>query len=528
MSNKSANYPEGFSEGSLGWMHLARLITSTMADSWFSSFEKKSVRESFPSYCTEYDSLSEIAFKYSLVVGNEFKLIPDFSSTIKEKDLKLISFVESKSGQTLLDFLEKLEVHHQRETSFLINDEQMLELPSEVSLRIHSFWSTYFGNSFTQIAEMYQDSNGQEYCYWYAPVLYGSRGLGAHELMEILADVDDPTSIASIQLSESEKMRGVLPFGSWSSKIHLPWLAKCLFYLGETPFPSSLASVGRGLAFVGLDEEEFPIPYMRFEQNSQVTTHSNARDSAGNSDRLMLNVLAPQQVQMGWFFSVSDFEKIETILTTITTALIKILSYLEDGYLNHNNPGVPFQFDGVLFSDSQLERRFAQAGVHGGCSHWIPISEVFEKIQETETRWRAMGSSLKSNSAKREDLIWIVDEGVGKAAVGSAINDAIFSHFLPEEEWGGIDWYAQRSLEMDILGETTNSLSNWGISKYLQGDFDYAIKLFESALSRDDKFAEDEASFYLSLIYKKMGIMDKSEEYRIRCDAAGGYEPTYT
>jgi hypothetical protein len=47
------------------------------------------------------------------------------------------------------------------------------------------------------------------------------------------------------------------------------------------------------------------------------------------------------------------------------------------------------------------------------------------------------------------------------------------------------------------------------------------------ALERADKFAEDEASFYLSLIYGKEGDETKSEMYRKRCDDAGGYTPTF-
>jgi tetratricopeptide (TPR) repeat protein len=70
-------------------------------------------------------------------------------------------------------------------------------------------------------------------------------------------------------------------------------------------------------------------------------------------------------------------------------------------------------------------------------------------------------------------------------------------------------------------------MSNWGISFFLRGKFDSAIAAFQSAIDREDKFCEDEASFYLSKIYEKQGDLVKSEEYRKRCEAAGGYEPTF-
>jgi tetratricopeptide (TPR) repeat protein len=203
------------------------------------------------------------------------------------------------------------------------------------------------------------------------------------------------------------------------------------------------------------------------------------------------------------------------------------MSYLEDGYLNHNTPGEPFQFDEVVFSDSQLERRFANDGNAGGYSKWIPTTQVMERILETDARAQALYGSLRSELGKKNDRMWIVDEGVGKAAVGSAINDSIFRYFLPEEQWGGVEWYALRAIEMEIHNETTNAISNWGLSKYLQGDYEFAILLFTRALDREDKFAEDESSFYLSKIYEKQGDLVKSEEYRKRCEAAGGYEPTY-
>jgi hypothetical protein len=266
---------------------------------------------------------------------------------------------------------------------------------------------------------------------------------------------------------------------------------------------------------------------MRFVKHGQVMCHSNRRDGDGNREDLGLAVLAPQQIQMGWLFSASDFESHKTILTTITTALTKVMSYLEDGYLNHNQPDTPFQFDAVVFSDSQLERKFADKGIRGGYSAWIPTTEVFELIEATRQRSDALNSPLKTDVAKRKDRIWIVDEGVGKTAVGSAINDSIFRYFLPEKEWGGVEWYAQRAIEMDIYNETTNVLSNRGIAKYLQGDYIYAKQLFELALEREDKFAENEASFYLSKIYEKQGDSTNSEEYRKRCERAGGYEPTY-
>ena len=90
-----------------------------------------------------------------------------------------------------------------------------------------------------------------------------------------------------------------------------------------------------------------------------------------------------------------------------------------------------------------------------------------------------------------------------------------------------MDFYAPTVFNMDVKDQSTNAMSNWGVSYYLRGRFDSAIAAFDIALDRKDKFAENEASFYLSKIYEKQGDVVKSEEYRKRCDAAGGYEPTF-
>jgi hypothetical protein len=527
MSKKIPKYPEEFADGSLRWMHLAKSVTSGLSDAWFSQYQALPIREALAPSLTDYDQPGIDALNSTLVPGNDYKVIPDFASSLKDRGFTPVAFVMSDLGQSILATMDKANLSYQRRTKILVDDSKYLEFPPETSLAADLYWSTYFNNAFTQTVEIVKDSAGKEYCYWSSTILYGSRGQGDFDLFDMLSDANDLSSNIPVDLTDDEKNRGVMNFGEWSTKICLPWLSKCLFYLGETPFPSSLASMSRSLAFPGLDETKIPIPYMQFVKNYEVQCHYEQATDDNKSESRNMTFLAPQQIQMGWLFSASDFESQKIILTTITNALVKIMSYLEDGYLNHNTPGEPFQFDEVVFSDSQLERRFANDGNAGGYSKWIPTTQVMERILETDARAQALYGSLRSELGKKNDRMWIVDEGVGKAAVGSAINDSIFRYFLPEEQWGGVEWYALRAIEMEIHNETTNAISNWGLSKYLQGDYEFAILLFTRALDREDKFAEDESSFYLSKIYEKQGDRVKSEEYRKRCEAAGGYEPTY-
>jgi tetratricopeptide (TPR) repeat protein len=107
------------------------------------------------------------------------------------------------------------------------------------------------------------------------------------------------------------------------------------------------------------------------------------------------------------------------------------------------------------------------------------------------------------------------------------INDIIFSFCIPSGEWAVIDSLAQKAVAVDAPDQTTNALSNWGIAKYVQGDSETAKTLFFQALDRADKFAEAEASFYLSKIFEQQGDLKQAKQFRNRCISAGGYEPTY-
>jgi tetratricopeptide (TPR) repeat protein len=174
-----------------------------------------------------------------------------------------------------------------------------------------------------------------------------------------------------------------------------------------------------------------------------------------------------------------------------------------------------------------MERRFADSGRQGGYYRWLPTVELYELLQQTNSLWEEVDEPGKSQSDKNSIYAWIGDEGVGNAAVAACLNDGIFFSMIPAEAWGGVDFYAPIAFALNVKDQSTNAMSNWGVAYFLQGNFELAKVAFEIALDRDDKFADDEASFYLSKIYEQEGDLLKSEEYRKRCEAAGGYEPTY-
>jgi hypothetical protein len=262
MSAKLPTYPEGFSPDSLSWVQVSKKISDGLADAWFSNYEAKQVDEIFIHGEIDYEKPGKLLLKHSLVPGNQYQIIPEFASTLKDRSLtpKIIS--SSKLGKKLLENIDALGLLFEFDKKILLSDDQYIEVPEEVAMRGNLIWATYFESRFIQSFEIYEDAKGNEYCYWFSTVLYGTRPAIEQRSQEFLADLDDPKSVYKLELTQEEVDRGVLTFEKLSSKIHLPWLSKVLFYLGETPFPSSFVSMSRSLAYEGLDESNFPTPYL--------------------------------------------------------------------------------------------------------------------------------------------------------------------------------------------------------------------------------------------------------------------------
>jgi len=527
MSAKLPSYPEGFSADSLSWVQVSKKISDGLADVWFSKYEAKPVDEVFTDGELDYDEAGKLIFKHSLVPGNEFKVIPDFASTLRNRSLTPKVILSSKLGKKLLENISALGLTFEFDKKILLSDHEYVEIPEELYTRGNLAWATYFGSRFLQSFEIYEDAKGNEYCYWFSTVLYGTRPAIEHRSQEVLTDIDNPESIYKLELTQEEIDRGVLTFEKLSSKIHLPWLSKVLFYLGETPFPSSILSMSRSLAYSGLDEVDFPIPYLDIVAGEKIFCGGTQPSKLGPPIPVGLDVFAPQQVRMGWLFSASDLESQKIILTTITDGLVRINSYLQDGYFNHNTSDSPFYFDAVVASDNQLQQRYVQNGKQGGYSRWVPTTEVFDLLVQTGNVFSELRNSTQDPESHELDFAWLIDEGVGNAEVAAAINDAIFYFFIPRKQWGGVEYYARIAIALEVPKQSTNARCNWGIANFMEGDYEKAKVLLHAALEREDKFSEDEASYYLSVIYEQEGDKKQSEIYRQRCELAGGYTPTF-
>lgn len=106
----------------------------------------------------------------------------------------------------------------------------------------------------------------------------------------------------------------------------------------------------------------------------------------------------------------------------------------------------------------------------------------------------------------------------------NAINTLIYGFLIPEKQWDKIEHFVNIAIEQNVPEQTTNAISNGAIALYLQGKVTESIEQFIVALNREDRFAESEASWWLSEIYKKEGNKDLHKEYKTRSKKAGGYK----
>lgn len=139
----------------------------------------------------------------------------------------------------------------------------------------------------------------------------------------------------------------------------------------------------------------------------------------------------------------------------------------------------------------------------------------------TEEAGDLQGAQVWYNRASNEG------DSNAKRNLAMCINDIIFSYCIRNKEWTVIEFLAQKAISLNVPNQSTNALSNLAISKYVSGDFENSKSLFIQALEREDKYAENEASYYLSKIFRREGNNEIAANYETRCANAGGYNPRY-
>jgi hypothetical protein len=167
------------------WPFIGRTLTNDLADSWFEEFTAKSVRNSLPAAATAYDEMAESVLDASLIVKNEFTLIPQFSIDLENLGYKLVPILQSTLGVKLMEVLKANGMIFELETKLMKNDYEYVEIAEENAFRVNLGWDTDLGTRFNQMFQIYSKDGGQEYCYWHSAVLYASRPLLSRRTCEV-------------------------------------------------------------------------------------------------------------------------------------------------------------------------------------------------------------------------------------------------------------------------------------------------------------------------------------------------------
>ena len=508
-SSKKMTTPEGFVEGSIGWETMARVLVDMQANTWFEDYGLIPLEETLQPGAVDADESVAFLWKAIGPVGNDGEpnlAIPGLE--IQESDLgEEINLDEGILGPAITSTLASLGVQWNFETTVAL-DEGLVEIPGLRTAGV-AIWQTYFDMPIEQRFRVFRNSRGEETCLWSANLLAATRPFEHLTFREVRAS--DSDEVFQCEISQEALSRGALTFGQWSTKALIPFLAKRLFYMAETPFPSNvLASFTRQIAF-GLEfpAENYPRPVVINKRKSYARGAFNEVSASGS--------LMPNVVEFGWTFKTTDTSEIQTILEVISNGLTKMATILEDGYLNYRRDDFGYSFDDVLLSATKFDSDYEQGGDALGLSYWVPVPRLGFLLNDTNLRAEAA-----VNRGVVEEQDWVAANGAG-FWVPNAINSFVFSTLIPAEQWFTIDRLLDSSVRMDVPNESTNSLSNWGIAKYKQGLISEAIEKFEAALARDDKFAEAEASYWLALIYEQNDDEKLAKVYRDRCEAAGGY-----
>lgn len=510
-SSKELQNPEGFAEGSLSWTTAAREITDALADAWFEEYKPTPVSSVLPANSFLNQGAARDLIAYSFFGETETNLLPDLFVTPQSLG-EQVSIPESKVGIALIEALDRNEISWAYRTVFPLDHFRSFEL-TEVNDEGIAQWATYFGMPISQTFRVYRDGQGKETVYWSAPMLVSTR-----EFTDLTSFIFEGTQYS---ISEEDLKNGALPYGEWSTKLFIPAFFKRLFFLSETPFPSQIFTMPRSIAFNDLDPSAYPVPAVMHRKNYYAQSAFASSPSGFEASGTFM----PDVIEAGWLFSTVEQDQLQTILEVVTNGLNRFATYLEDGYLNYRSNDYPFPFDNGLLAEVVLDDRCQPGGSAWGRSQWIPGVRIGLLLNETNELTRAYYGDPRHNSDPPEfkaQAERIVFDGAG-AFVPSMTNTLTYSWLLKEKNWELIDQVQSAAVKLGVSNETANALSNWGIAKYLQGKTHEAVELFNQALEDKEEFAEAEATFYLAKIYADSGEASKSEVYRKRCIAAGGY-----
>jgi hypothetical protein len=341
-----------------------------------------------------------------------------------------------------------------------------------------------------------------------------------HETERFITDGDN---VYRFEQSKKYLDGGGFSFGEWSEKIFIPAFAKSLFFLAETPFPSTtLVSMSRAVGYADVPVESHPQPFIAYEHNDYI---------GGPSSRTMQGfewrgAFFPAVVHAGWLVTKENLHYLDEFLPVFSSGLCKISTIIDDGYLNFRRGDYPSPYDDVLLSACVFDQSYVHGGTTLGRSQWVPVTRTGILLAETKQKFDQAMGLIPDRQARK--ILWSCqDDGVGPL-VAAAANNLIWYFFMPDLQEHPEDLeIAERILlqanRLEVPGDSVNAISNLGILHYMSGNLDRAIELFEQVLANPDDSSDNEAYFYLAHLYELTGQTTKAAESQKHYDQGEEY-----
>jgi len=508
---RNMEVPEGFTPEAFSWTNMSRKIVDGLADSWFEKIQPIGISETLTEQ--EKAEIELMAEGMPFFFGeNETKVLQPSFLELSELGSS-VPIDESSLGKKLISVLGKNNfAWNFREERVELDAVSGFLMPS-LKLEGAGQWGTYFGMPFDQVFRVFRDLTGKEKILWSADLLAATRPF--EQLTKLYGSDEVTHERYLIQNGPEALKKGGLTFGQWSTKVHVPVVLKWLFYLAETPFPSVILNFSRTLSY----GEEFPEalvpkPYFLNKTDSRVSGAFDLSDQGYLASAAKM----PNVIEAGWIIEDMSEDDLSVCINIATSGLTRMMTILEDGYLNHNSANSVFSWDDALRSAVVLDSD-CEYGINAlGLSTWIPVCRVGFALNNTYVR--APHALKTGDLGELEDISF---NGAGPLAA-NCINSFVFLHLMDTEYYYMIDRLLEAAFLLNVGEESTNALSNWGIALYKRGELDEAVSKFEQALGREDKYAEAEASWWLAKIYAELGNANKAAEFEKRCLEAGGYE----
>jgi len=473
----------------------ARAVARGLAVDWFSQYESTRLGD-YIERANQADRLAGLAG--DMISQNHASWMDDLvCPEILAGAAELGEFVpisQSPLGKKVLAFMAGRGVSGMDIPAFAIGG-RVGTLESNDAMTWMGPWATDFGTRVFVRLEIRKDKRGVEWCYVYTNLAVTTRmplGLG-HGMSKYVA-----------------VGRNILQ----------------QLFVAETPFPSSMASMSRQIAYPDVPSEAWPMPLASVDDFNIATYVVGDTGTLGSISTDTNSY--PKVLRAGFAVSAEAEQFFDVIIPNVVDACSRLATVTEDGFRNYRNPQAEASFDYFYGSeyvyfenDGFYPGITAAEGVRaGGYSRWVPETLLGDLVNVTNDAFGAAESSVN----RREILEWIFSEGAG-VNVAAGINSLAFGHLMPEGDLAAAATILDVAIDMDVLNESTNALCNLGQVKYAQGYVDEAKEKLELALERDDKYAEGEACFHLGEIYAKEGNIARAREYWERGTRAGGTGP---